>query len=112
LFFYPGWLSGVIYTSAIFLVLFLFAFNLSSDLKELFPYFGIYVSLIFTVALTRLIRPHTPNGFRWFMAIQAGMVLLALIYSLLYHLSDLMTPAIAAFPPTTLLIAQIGRAHV
>ncbi len=102
--FYPGWQTGVVYTTLVWLTGCLLLPDLQTA-GDFFPYLGVYVSMMFAVAITRALRPGTDRGWLWFLSVHVAMILLALFYSMLHHMADSSIPAIAAFPPLTLLMS-------
>jgi hypothetical protein len=103
-FLYPGWPSGIGYTSFVTLaVTLLLTASANISMRDLFPILLVFTSAIFAVAVTRTMRPATPNGFAWFLSVQIVMLLFAVMLSVLYHTEIVRTiPAALAFPPTTL----------
>lgn len=104
LFFYPGWQSGVGYTTIVAAAMAFLIIPMASE-GGLFAILIIYTSAIFTVAVTRAIRPTTPHGISWFLTIQLSMLLMAIMMSVIHHTHIGQIPAILAFPPTTLGLA-------
>lgn len=74
--FYPGWPSAVGYTSLVAAIYYVLVIDLAD--WSLLPLLVVFASLIFSTAVTRLIRPLTCNGFAWFLGIQIVMLFAAI----------------------------------